>query len=63
MTTRLLHVVCTPRGLASNTGRVSNVLLEDLQERQDDSTLASTRQRSRSARTNRTVPTTMNTRK
>jgi FMN-dependent NADH-azoreductase len=36
MTTRLLHVVCTPRGLASNTGRVSNVLLEDLQERDDD---------------------------
>ena len=30
MATRLLHVVCTPRGLASNTGRVSNVLLEDL---------------------------------
>ena len=36
MATRLLHVVCTPRGLASNTGRVSNVLLEDLQERDDD---------------------------
>ena len=30
--TRLLHVICTPRGLASNTGRVSGCLLEALRE-------------------------------
>lgn len=32
MSTRLLHVVSTPRGLASNTARVSGCLLEALQE-------------------------------
>jgi len=36
MTTRLLHVICTPRGLASNTGRVSNALLEALDQKHDD---------------------------
>lgn len=36
MTTRLLHMISTPRGLASNTGRVSSVLLEALDERYDD---------------------------
>jgi FMN-dependent NADH-azoreductase len=33
--TRLLHVICTPRGLASNTGRVSSCLLEALREEDD----------------------------
>lgn len=33
---RLLHIVATPRGLASNTARVSNVLLEALREKYDD---------------------------
>jgi FMN-dependent NADH-azoreductase len=32
---RLLHIVATPRGLASNTARVSNALLEALYERHD----------------------------
>ncbi len=36
MATRLLHLVCTPRGLASNTGRVTNALLEALHEKDDD---------------------------
>jgi len=36
---RLLHVICTPRGLASNTARVSNVLLEALLEKNDDLTV------------------------
>ena len=36
MSTRLLHVIATPRGLASNTGRVSSVLLEELDGRYDD---------------------------
>jgi FMN-dependent NADH-azoreductase len=36
MTTRLLHIVSTPRGLASNTGRVSNALLEALHEQDLD---------------------------
>ncbi len=36
MTTRLLHVISTPRGFASNTGRVSSLLLEALDERYDD---------------------------
>lgn len=36
MSTRLLHIVCTPRGLGSNTGRVSAVLLEELHEKYDD---------------------------
>lgn len=36
MSTRLLHVVCTPRGLASNTGRVSGALLEGLLEQEED---------------------------
>jgi FMN-dependent NADH-azoreductase len=31
-TTRVLHVISTPRGLASNTGRVSACLLEALRE-------------------------------
>lgn len=31
----LLHIVSTPRGLASNTARVSNVLLEALREKYD----------------------------
>jgi FMN-dependent NADH-azoreductase len=35
--TRLLHVVCTSRGLASNTARVSNALLEAM--RDEDETL------------------------
>jgi FMN-dependent NADH-azoreductase len=35
-TTRLLHVIATPRGLASNTGRVSACLLEALREAEDD---------------------------
>ena len=33
---RLLHIIATPRGLASNTGRVSTVLLEELDARYDD---------------------------
>jgi FMN-dependent NADH-azoreductase len=33
--TRLLHVVCTPRGLASNTARVSSALLESLRDEDD----------------------------
>jgi FMN-dependent NADH-azoreductase len=36
MTTRLLHIIATPRGLASNTGRVSHVLLDALDEKHDD---------------------------
>lgn len=32
----LLHIVATPRGLASNTARVSNALLEALYDRYDD---------------------------
>ena len=36
MTTRLLHVICTPRGLASNTGRISSALLEALHQQHDD---------------------------
>ena len=36
MSTRLLHVVCTPRGLASNTGGVSGALLEGLLEQDED---------------------------
>ncbi len=36
MSTRLLHLVATPRGLASNTGRISSVLLEELHERYQD---------------------------
>lgn len=36
---RLLHIVATPRGLASNTARVSNALLEALYERYDDLTV------------------------
>lgn len=30
MSQRLLHIVATPRGLASNTGRISSVVLEEL---------------------------------
>ena len=37
---RLLHVICTPRGLASNTARVSGCLLEALIE--EDENLAIT---------------------
>lgn len=33
---RLLHIVATPRGLASNTGRISSVLLEELHDRYAD---------------------------
>jgi FMN-dependent NADH-azoreductase len=36
---RLLHIVATPRGLASNTARVSNVLLEALLEKYDNLTV------------------------
>lgn len=36
MPTRLLHIVATPRGLASNTGRVSSVLIEELHQQHDD---------------------------
>ena len=36
MSTRLLHIVATPRGLASNTGRISSVLLEELDARYQD---------------------------
>lgn len=36
MGTRLLHIIATPRGLASNTGRVSSVLIEELHQRYDD---------------------------
>jgi FMN-dependent NADH-azoreductase len=36
MSTQLLHVIGTPRGLASNTGRVSSALLEDILEQDDD---------------------------
>ncbi|MFQ6172298.1 FMN-dependent NADH-azoreductase [Oryzobacter sp. R7] len=39
MSTRLLHIIATPRGLASNTGRVSSVLLEELHERYEDLTV------------------------
>jgi FMN-dependent NADH-azoreductase len=34
--TRLLHVIATPRGLASNTARVSSCLLEALREEDED---------------------------
>jgi Acyl carrier protein phosphodiesterase len=34
--TRLLHVICTPRGLASNTARVSSCLLEAMREEDED---------------------------
>lgn len=34
--TRLLHVISTPRGLASNTARVSSCLLEAMREEDDD---------------------------
>ena len=33
---RLLHIVATPRGLASNTGRISSVLLEALNDEFED---------------------------
>ena len=36
MSTRLLHIVATPRGLASNTGRISSLLLEELDDRHGD---------------------------
>lgn len=36
MTHRLLHIVATPRGLASHTGRLSGVLLEELHSKYDD---------------------------
>jgi FMN-dependent NADH-azoreductase len=36
VTTQLLHVIATPRGLASNTGRVSAALIEDLHQRHRD---------------------------
>jgi FMN-dependent NADH-azoreductase len=34
--TNLLHIIATPRGLASNTGRISGVLLEELHAQYDD---------------------------
>ena len=34
--TNLLHIIATPRGLASNTGRISALLLEELDARYDD---------------------------
>ena len=34
--TRLLHIIATPRGLASNTGRVSSCLLEAMREADED---------------------------
>lgn len=34
--TRLLHIIATPRGLASNTGRVSSCLLEAMREEDED---------------------------
>ncbi|TNM36583.1 ACP phosphodiesterase [Nocardioides albidus] len=36
MSTRLLHIVATPRGLASHTGRVSTALIEELHQQHDD---------------------------
>ena len=36
MSTQLLHVISTPRGLGSNTGRVSSALLEAILEEDDD---------------------------
>lgn len=33
---RLLHIIATPRGLASNTGRVSSCLLEAMREADED---------------------------
>lgn len=36
MSQRLLHIVATPRGLASNTGRVSSALIEALHDQHDD---------------------------
>ncbi len=36
MTTQLLHVIATPRGLASNTGRLSSALIEELHQRHAD---------------------------
>lgn len=41
MSRKLLHIIATPRGLASNTGRVSSALLEALQDRYDDLEVAS----------------------
>lgn len=36
---QLLHIISTPRGLTSNTARISNVLLETLLEKYDDLTV------------------------
>ncbi len=36
MSKRLLHIIATPRGLASNTGRMSSVLLEALHDKYDE---------------------------
>lgn len=36
MSQHLLHIVATPRGLASNTGRLSALLLEELDARYED---------------------------
>jgi len=33
---QLLHLIATPRGLASNTGRISSVLIDALQDRYED---------------------------
>ena len=35
-TTRLLHIICTPRGLASNTARVSSCLLEAMRDEDEE---------------------------
>lgn len=36
MSTHVLHIVATPRGLASNTGRISSALLEALDDAHDE---------------------------
>lgn len=36
MSRRLLHIIATPRGLASNTGRMSSVLLEEFDAKYDE---------------------------
>ncbi len=36
MSERLLHIIATPRGLASNTGRIASLLLEELDDKYGD---------------------------
>jgi len=36
---RILHIVATPRGLSSNSARVSSALLEALHDKHDDLTV------------------------